>query len=326
MSAFQDFGPLTERRKAERQQSRRKKLMIIGSSIGVLAVVAVIGVAAVVQHTGGSEGDSDPASGSHKQLHSASRSVEMICSSTDYKKTCETSLSKASNSTSSPKDLIKAAVKVIFDEASKAFSKSKLFKSDDKRVKGAVLVCQELLNSTKDSLTRTLNHLNVDSADKLVKRRRALKSWLATVMTNTETCVDAFPEGPMKTKMRKGMQTAKQMTSNALAIIQEGASLLSALKIPGFSGRELREEPEFHPDGMPSWITERDRRLLKQQAANMYTPNVTVAKDGSSNFTTITEALNAIPRDRDTGYVLSRVSLCVYIYIYILISQACKNN
>ncbi|KAH7680013.1 Pectinesterase protein [Dioscorea alata] len=284
MSAFQDFGPLTERRKAERQQSRRKKLMIIGSSIGVLAVVAVIGVAAVVQHTGGSEGDSDPASGSHKQLHSASRSVEMICSSTDYKKTCEKSLSKTSNSTSSPKDLIKAAVKVIFDEASKAFGQSQLFKSDDERVKGAVLVCQELLNSTKDSLTRTLNHLNVDTADKLVKQRRALKSWLATVMTNTETCVDAFPEGPMKTKMRKGMQTAKQMTSNALVIIQE---------------------PEFHPDGMPSWITESDRRLLKQQAASIYTPNVTVAKDGSGNFTTITEALNAIPTDRDTAYVLS---------------------
>ncbi|KAJ0981004.1 hypothetical protein J5N97_009259 [Dioscorea zingiberensis] len=300
MSAFQDFGPLTERRKAERQQSRRKKLMIIGSSIGVLAIVAVIGVAAVVQHTGGPDGDS-PASGSHKQLHSASKSVEMICSSTDYKKTCASSLSKATNSTSSPKDLIKAAVDVIFDEATKAFGKSQLFNSDDKMVKGAILVCQDLLNSTRDSLTTTLKHLNVDNADQLAKQRRALKSWLAAVMTNTETCIDAFPEGDMKKKMTDAMVTAKQMTSNAMAIIDEGVSLLSALKIPGFTGRDLREEPAYHPDGTPSWINEADRRLLKQRAATKYTPNVTVAQDGTGDFKTITEALAAIPKNRDTG-------------------------
>ena len=58
-------------------------------------------------------------------------------------------------------------------------------------------------------------------------------------------------------------------------------------------------------DGIPGWVPDGDRRVLKGGGfKNTLTPNVVVAKDGSGKFKTINEALNAMPKSNDGRYVI----------------------
>ena len=56
-------------------------------------------------------------------------------------------------------------------------------------------------------------------------------------------------------------------------------------------------------DGFLSWMSARDRRLL-QTSTGTVKPNAVVAKDGSGNYTNITDAVNAAPEKSNTRYVI----------------------
>ncbi|MQM00332.1 hypothetical protein Taro_033067 [Colocasia esculenta] len=319
---FQDFGPLTERRRLERQQ-RRKRLIVAGVSGVIFLLLLVVGALATlhVSAAGNSSATMPSSTTPPKEIHSTTRTIKMLCSSTDYKSTCVSSLSKAVNSSRGssssklqPKDLIKAAVVVVTSEVAQAFSHSELIKSDDPKVKGAIEDCKELYNYAKDELKRTADGLGKNVLQQLPKREHELKNWLSAVMSYQQTCIDGFPEGEFKTNMKKAMTKAKELTSNALAIISEASSLLSSLDIQGLGlgrrrllSREGGDCPGCqvsHKDGLPAWVSDADRRLLKQQQAKKLKPNVVVAKDGSGNFKTISEALAAMPAKYKGRYVI----------------------
>ncbi|XP_073004619.1 putative pectinesterase/pectinesterase inhibitor 45 [Typha latifolia] len=308
MSAFQDFGPLSERRKAEKQQKQRRRLIIVGVSASVLLIICVIGIVSIIYHSKQNAATQPSATSLVTDgLHSVSKYIDMICSPTDYKDACKKSISKATNSSSSPKDLISASVSVIGDEIGKAFEHSDLIKSDDPRVKAAVKDCRELYGYSKDELLRTLQDIDAHKLDQLPDKSHQLRVWLSAVITYQETCIEGFPDGELKTKMRNAMTAGKHLTSNALAIIQKASSFLSSLNIPGFSRRLLPEEamePVIRKDGFPSWVSDTDRRLLKGSYKNNLKPNVVVAKDGSGDFTTISAAIDAVPSKYTGRYVI----------------------
>nr|CAD1825047.1 unnamed protein product [Ananas comosus var. bracteatus] len=109
--------------------------------------------------------------------------------------------------------------------------------------------------------------------------------------------------------MKDGMEAAKHLTSNALAIIGKASSFLSSLHVPGVSGGrrrllEAEEGRELRGDGFPAWLSSKERRALKGQAKNNLTPNLVVAKDGTGNFTTINDAINAVPKTYDGRFVI----------------------
>lgn len=56
-------------------------------------------------------------------------------------------------------------------------------------------------------------------------------------------------------------------------------------------------------DGFPTWVSRKDRRLL-QTSLNGTKPNLIVAKDGSGNYTTISEAVAAAPNSTKTRFVI----------------------
>jgi len=64
----------------------------------------------------------------------------------------------------------------------------------------------------------------------------------------------------------------------------------------------------FVIDGFPSWFSASDRRSLLQTSEEddgaLDENVVTVAKDGSGNYTTITDALNAAPNKSSDRYVI----------------------
>ncbi|WOL19815.1 pectinesterase-like [Canna indica] len=317
MSAFQDFNYLSERRRAERQQ-RRRRIIAAVSTVSAILVLAVVGAAAVVYNNNETESTTSTSSqlstssssgkggggGAPKKDFHTSTAISLICSSTDFKNTCEASLKKHANETSTPKDLVRAAVSILVEEISEAFAKSDTIKSDDPAVKGAVEVCKDLHTYAVGELNGTLSTIDSHNLNQLPRKVHDLSTWLSAVATYQQTCIDGYPEGEFKTKMQNAMNSTKQLTSNALSIVGSISSIVSLVQIGG--GRRLlaKEPPEFHKDGLPSWISDDDRRVLLARSAQGFTPNITVAKDGSGDCTTIADALAKIPKKYDGRYVI----------------------
>ncbi|KAJ3704862.1 hypothetical protein LUZ61_008567 [Rhynchospora tenuis] len=314
MSTFSDFGPLTERRRAELKQKQRKKMLVAGSSALVVLVVIIAGVAVVAHQTSnkqskGSTTSSNNDATSTTQMHAISKSVETICEPTDYKDICIKSITKATNASSSPKDMIRASVAVIRDELRNAFSVSDLLKSDDPRVKQAIADCKEHYENAKDHIASTLDGIDAHKLDDLPTRAHQLRVWLSAVTAYQETCIEGFPDGDLKTKMQNAMKDGKELSSNALAILGKLSDFFSSLniKIPGLNRRLLSDEsafPELDEDGIPTWVSEEDRRILLGKVKGDLKPDVVVAKDGSGAFTSINAAINAIPKDYTGRYVI----------------------
>ncbi|KAG2643610.1 pectinesterase-like [Panicum virgatum] len=343
-SAFGDFGPLTERRKAEKARQQRRRIMIAVGTVTIIILLIVMGSLAVTYSgksssegkksskgsspskgkSGGggsssssSDSDSDSESESESEsskskpadLKAVSKSIKAMCSQTDYTDACEQSIGKAANaSATSPTDIVRTAVEVIGDAIKQAFDRADLILSNDPRVKAAVADCKEIFGDAKDDLNRTVK--GVDAKDGLSKEGYQLRIWLSAVIAHMETCIDGFPDDDFKVKVKDSFTSGKELTSNALALIEKGSSLLSALK--GSKRRLLGEEEEgagaaaaLDKDGIPGWVPDDDRRVLKGGGfKNTLTPNVVVAKDGSGKFKTINEALNAMPKSNDGRYVI----------------------
>ncbi|CAN6217759.1 unnamed protein product [Urochloa humidicola] len=357
-SAFGDFGPLTERRKAEKARQQKRRIMIAVGTVSIIAILIVIGAAAIAysgksssegshksskaspskpksggSHSPSSDSDSeskdspssDDASPSSDtkpagDLKAVSKSIKMMCSQTDYTDACEKSLGKAAKNASaaaSPKDIVKTAVEVIGDAIGEAFARADLILSNDPRVKAAVDDCKEIFGDAKDDLNRTVH--GVDDKDALGKEDASyqLQIWLSAVIAHMETCIDGFPDDEFKAKVKDSFTSGKELTSNALALIEKGSSLLSVFKASG--RRRLLDT-----DGIPEWVPDGERRVLKGGGfKNTLTPNVVVAKDGSGKFKTIGEALSAMPKNRKDRYVI-QVKEGVYEE-YVTVTRAMAN-
>ncbi|KAK9131553.1 hypothetical protein Sjap_012040 [Stephania japonica] len=237
--------------------------------------------------------------------------VKAACAITDYKETCESRLTKAvgSNSSADPKDLFKGVVSAILDEVDPAFNQSLTFLSDDPKIKSAIEDCQLLLRDTKKELGLSMSNVNDGEVTQISSKAPDLNNWLSAVMSYQQACIDGFPEGELRTKMKDSMKTAKELTSNALAIVSQFSSIKSMLQIPGLPLRRLlgskrcRNSNSIDKEGTPSWMTREQRRMLKGQPVNLK-PNVVVAKDGSGDFKTISDALAKIPPKFDGQYVI----------------------
>lgn len=301
MSAFQDFGPLSERRRAERQQKKRKRLMIAGASVSVVLILAAVGVAAIIyQSKHGGEHSKGSSTSKNTDLQSNSRAIKRICGAADYKEPCESLMAKVVNTTS-PKALIRASISIVVDEVAKAFNKSDLIKSDDPMVQGAIQDCKELFQFSNDELATALGNIDAHTLEQIPKQSSEIRNWLSAVMSYQQTCIDGFPDGDLKDKMEEAMKSAKELTSNALAIIEEASQFLSSVKIPASNRRRLLAESQ-EADGLPSWLSTEERRHLEEddqggpRATKNLKPNVTVAKDGSGDFKTISDALAQMPK------------------------------
>ncbi|KAG0523834.1 hypothetical protein BDA96_07G157100 [Sorghum bicolor] len=359
-TAFSDFGPLTERRRVERQRQQRRRVMLAAGAASIVLILIVMGGAAVAYNasvqdessssssspSSSSSGGGGGGSGSKSNLISASKSVKMMCSQTDYKDACEKSLSKAAAaanaSASSPKDMVRAAVAVIGDALADAFNRSEVIKSDDPRVKAAVADCKEIYQNAKDDLGRTLHGIDAGGMNGVAKHNYELRVLLSAVIAHMETCIDGFPDGGhLKKQMTATMESGKELTSNALAIIEKASSVLVALHIPGFTAHRrllgdndeaenMENQPEVKHSGMSLGELEDEamaadkRRLLKgNNFQAKLRPNVVVAKDGSGKFKTINDALNAMPKQY-TGRYLIYVKQGVY-QEYVTITRAMEN-
>ncbi|XP_042492091.1 pectinesterase [Macadamia integrifolia] len=326
--AFQDFGMLSERRKAERKEKHKRRITIAAAIGFVLFILLASGVMLInkSKENKNSQDQNDKKSDSGNEIAKWSKAIKMICAPTDYRQACESSLSKMNKNTSSnahspkPLELLKASITVIADEVEKAVHNSSKFKFSNPAEKDAFEDCKVLLADAKEELLESISSVGKGTdVTNLVSKSHDLNNWLSAVISYQQTCIDGFPDGKLKTGMKKSLDKAKKLTSNALAIVSEVTSLLSALQIPGFDRRRrlLGQRETMRPmtqsyvgddddeDGLPIWMSHEDRRMLKGKGpSNKPKPNVVVAKDGSGKFKTISEALAAMPKKYTGRYVI----------------------
>ncbi|KAJ7955368.1 Pectinesterase [Quillaja saponaria] len=290
--AFQDFDLITERRKAEKQRKLKKRIVI--GVVSTIVLVGIIAGAAFVVVTGSSNSDDkkaqSPPSGHTKEISHGEKMVKMVCNSTDYKDKCESTLKKAVKSNpkvSQPKDLLKIAIAAALEEVDKAFSKTKSFKFNSPEEKAAFDDCGTLLQDAKDELESSVSEVGSNDLKKLATRTDDLNNWLSAVMSYHQTCIDGFPDGKLKTDI--------QNTLNRHQLSEKEG--FSSYVTPGSTGAS------DNLDDIPYWISQNDRRILKANDEKP-TSNVTVAKDGSGKFKTISEALKAMPAKYQGRYVI----------------------
>ncbi|KAG5222762.1 pectin methylesterase [Salix suchowensis] len=316
---FQDFDQLSERRRLERQQKLRKKIIIASVSSIAFFVIVGAGVFSLVSNhdisspgnNGGSPSAATQPAEKAKPISHVARVIKTVCNATTYQDTCQNTLEKGvlgkDPSSVQPKDLLKIAIKAADEEIDKVIKKASSFKFDKPREKAAFDDCLELIEDAKEELKNSVDCIGNDIG-KLASNAPDLSNWLSAVMSYQQTCIDGFPEGKLKSDMEKTFKATRELTSNSLSMV---SSLVSFLKNFSFSGtlnrRLLAEEqksPSLDKDGVPGWMSHEDRRILKGADKDKPKPNVSVAKDGSGDFKTISEALAAMPAKYEGRYVI----------------------
>lgn len=286
----------------------KKKVAIMGLS-SILLVAMVVGtVVSVNRHGSGGSSSSGNGGGT---VSTSVKSIQSICQPTDYRETCINSLSSAGGNTSDPKELVKTAFQVTMEQISSAIKNSTLMKEleKDPRTKAAIENCHELMDYAIDDLQSSFDKLGAFDISRIEDYVDDLKVWLSGSITFQETCLDGFENttGDAGDRMKALLKTAGELTSNALAMVDELASVLASFQIPGVGRRLLTNERERERErgggAFPSWVTPGQRKLL-QATPDTIQPNVTVAQDGTGKYKTINESLVEIPKYSNDTFVL----------------------
>ncbi|MCI36675.1 pectinesterase, partial [Trifolium medium] len=108
--AFQDFDLVSERRKTNAAKHLRKKILFGVTSVLLVACVIAAAAFVIVKQTGRDQEKAVPkAKPDGARVDQTSRLVKVLCSNSNYKAKCETTLTEALKKDpklSEPKDLL----------------------------------------------------------------------------------------------------------------------------------------------------------------------------------------------------------------------------
>ncbi|KAG4170057.1 hypothetical protein ERO13_A12G122500v2 [Gossypium hirsutum] len=272
------------------------KVVITAVSV-ILLVGVVAGFFAVIQHRKHSGGT---------ELSLQMKAVSNFCSATSYKEACQKSLNSV-NSTD-PEQFISRSILVAEEAVMKFFnySDSLIVKAkNNSRTKMALDDCKDMMSYAVQSLQASYSEVGNAQLHSISDRVSDLRTWLSAVISYQESCLDGFESDEiMKENMTIGITDARELTSNALAIVSKLSEILSKfglqLKAPKTSRRLL----STGKDKYPSWFSNVDRKLLAKIDNSNIKPNAIVAMDGSGHFKTIAEALAAAPKQSNVRHVI----------------------
>ncbi|XAR61362.1 Pectinesterase [Bertholletia excelsa] len=239
------------------------------------------------------------------------------CHGTLYRELCVSTLSTFPDlSSKSMPEIIAAAVNHTVDEVKASEHNCSGIRRKYSHLapldRRALEDCMELLDGTIDELKTAISDLSTKQSS--VKHYHDLQTLFSGAMTNQYTCLDGFArsKGNIRPYIEGRINKISHHVSNSLAMLK---------KIPGVndmlsSSSEL--PPAYGPvdGGFPAWLSRKDRRLL-QTAVNRTKYDLVVAKDGSGNFTTITDALAAAPNSSTTRFVIYIKAGAYYEYIEV---------
>ncbi|CAA7401404.1 unnamed protein product [Spirodela intermedia] len=159
--------------------------------------------------------------------------------------------------------------------------------------------CMELAEDTIHNLNRSLRSSSAPlSGDDVL-------TWLSATIADHQTCLNGFTELNLSPVAKAAMPfistNVSQFLSNSLAVTRANAATMLG---GGGGGRRLLSR------GFPSWVSAGDRKLLQSSSVKA---DLVVAKDGSGNYKTISEAVAAAAKLRSsTKRFVIRVKAGVY--------------
>ncbi|KAJ4802106.1 Pectinesterase [Rhynchospora pubera] len=235
------------------------------------------------------------------------------CEGTLYPELCASTLSTIQDlHKKSLPEIICTVVNKTADEvrASSANCSAYLhYRSLDQHQLLAINDCIELLDGTLDELSVAVSDLE----SKPNSHVNDVLTVLSASMTNQYTCLDGFSniKGENIRQYIKGrLHHVSHLVSNSLAMVKK----ITPKTKTNNNGRQMREEvdPEAFEgygkmlQGFPEWVGPGDRRLLQAPSTDptQIIPDLTVAKDGSGNFTTISAAVAAAPDKSKKRFVI----------------------
>ncbi|XP_074277546.1 putative pectinesterase/pectinesterase inhibitor 28 [Silene latifolia] len=239
------------------------------ASIITLSILLLVGLVAAVAIA-----VLNYAANNDRRPTTSAKAVQEMCQPTDYKEACFKSLGRINSD--DPKELVRAAFESTKDEISEVASKSEVLKelAEDPKTAEAVKDCKELFQDSIDDLQRSFEEIGEFDINKVNIILENIKIWLSATLTYQETCLDGFDNtnGDASERVRKALQTAMQMSSNGLAIVNEMSILLSSLEIPSFNRRRLltvQRHVVGHDNNnvIHNWL--KNRRLLSSTNDNV---------------------------------------------------------
>ncbi|XP_050386919.1 pectinesterase 2-like [Argentina anserina] len=221
-----------------------------------------------------------------------STGLDYWCSKTPYPAACRANFAHDQKHYSIPKkmaDFKKIAIQTTIETALKAQSHNKWLgqKCRTEKEKTAWSDCLKLYDETIALLNRT-----VDPNSKCTDFDS--QTWLSTSLTNLETCRAGFVD------LGVSDFVLPLMSNNVSKLISNSLSINNGSNTPAVTFQ--------YKEGFPTWVKPGDRRLLQSTPA----ANVVVAQDGSGNFKTIKEALDAAAKRSGTQRFVIRVKSGVY--------------
>lgn len=159
--------------------------------------------------------------------------------------------------------------------------------------------CHELM----EMAVKRLNQAMVAMKESPRKNKHDIQTWISAALTYHEVCKDGVDVHAITNEyldqVSKKMEYLAKLGSNSLALVNRITS--SSTGVRGGRGLGRRLVAEF-----PEWVPENHRKLL-QQSTPTIRANAVVAKDGTGNYKTISDAIKAASGGRFVIYVKSGV-------------------
>ncbi|XP_065870495.1 21 kDa protein-like [Euphorbia lathyris] len=159
--------------------------------------------------------------------------IRSSCSSTIYPQLCYSSLYiHATKINASPELLANAALNVTLLSA-KSTSKSMLKLSHRHGMKprevGAMQDCVEVLSDAVYELSNSINEMGKAKGSNFQLMINNIQTWVSAAMTDETTCTEGFSgqmmNGKLKTNVRRQIVKIAHLTSNALSLVNNYATL-----------------------------------------------------------------------------------------------------
>ncbi|XP_016580271.2 probable pectinesterase/pectinesterase inhibitor 13 [Capsicum annuum] len=216
-----------------------------------------------------------------------------ICAATDFSQSCGDILSKvlqANASGAQPTDLLKATVSAAVDEIATSIDALGKINKDIPEKTVAYEDCMALLADARKDLNASIYMLD-GSINDATTIPAELNNKLSAALTYQGMCVDGYPEADQST-VQSTLKKAQEHTINSLAVV-------SGLSSSPQQNNSVKRRLLTTRLGAPAWINLDDRRMLDEEEVKGMKAfiNITVAKDGSGNFSTVNEAVKAVPQN-----------------------------
>ncbi|KAL1189263.1 Pectinesterase 5 [Cardamine amara subsp. amara] len=228
--------------------------------------------------------------------------------------------------------------------------------------KAVLEYCKKVFMYALEDLATIVEEMGED-LNQIGSKLDQLKQWLTGVYNYQTDCLDDIEEDDLRKTIGEGIASSKILTSNAIDIFHTVVSAMAKLNIkvdefknitggifppsdkdaaPANKGTPPAVEYPADPDGparrllenidetgLPTWVSGADRKLMAQAgrggggAGARIRATYVVAKDGSGQFKSVQQAVNACP-DKNPGRCIIHIKAGLYREQVIIPKK--KNN